>query len=105
MRVNRAGGDMTFLVPRQAVTSLSRMSSGTTVSVGSLKGKDVRISLDRLARSLDALPASSKETLVLSRPCDLGEVRLYARSVFKEVPGAGVLPRAPELPASAEGGG
>lgn len=86
VRVNRAGGDMTFLVPRRAVASLSRMSSGTTVSVGTLKGKDVRLSLDRIARSLDALPSSQKETLVLSRPSDLGEVRLYARSVLRDVP-------------------
>ena len=86
VRVNRGGGDVTFVVPRQAVEALGRTNSGATVSLGSFQGKDVRLSLDRFARSLGAVASSPRETLLLTRQCDLGPVRFYVRSLFKEVP-------------------
>lgn len=85
VRVNRAGGDVTFVVPRQAVSTLGQMNSGATVSLGSFKGKDVRLSLDRFTRTLGAAPTSSKENLFLTRQSDLGPVRFYVRSLFKEI--------------------
>ena len=86
VRVNRGGGDVTFVVPRQAAAALAQMNSGATVSLGSFKGKDVRLSLDRFARALGSAPTSSKESLLMTRQNDLGPVRFYLRSLFKDVP-------------------
>jgi len=86
VRVNRAGGDVTFVVPRQVVNAITQMKSGATMSLGSFKGKDVRLSLDRFARALGSAPTSSKESLLMTRQSDLGPVRFYVRSLFKEVP-------------------
>ena len=86
VRVNRGGGDVTFVVPRQAASALGQMNSGATVSLGSFKGKDVRLSLDRFARTLGSAPTFPKESLLMTRQSDLGPVRFYVRSLFKEVP-------------------
>lgn len=85
VRINRMGGDVHFIVPREAVKNLGQMNSGVTVSLGSFKGKDVRLSLDRFARTLDEAPSSTKETLLLTRQSDLGPIRFYVRSLFKEI--------------------
>lgn len=86
VRVNRGGGDVTFVVPRRAASALGEMTSGATMSLGSFQGKDVRLSLDRFARALGSAPASSKESLLMTRQSDLGPIRFYVRSLYKEVP-------------------
>jgi hypothetical protein len=85
VRINRMGGDMHLIFARGAVKSLAQMSSGATVSLGSFQGKDVRLSLDRFVRALDEAPSSTKEALLMTRQSDLGPIRFYVRSIFKEI--------------------
>lgn len=93
LRVHQGAGDMTFLAPRQLVLEMSKSPTGTTVSIGSLKGRDQRVSLDKLVRSLAEAPRTSKEVLLLTRDTDIGPVSFFATVLDAKAPPRGDTPR------------
>ncbi len=81
LRMHQAGSNVLFEMPRRLVEDLARTSTGTTVEIGSYRGRPVRLSLDRMVRALRDGPRGEREVQILSRPTDLGPVEFFARDV------------------------
>jgi hypothetical protein len=80
LRVRQAGVDSFFTAPRALVQRMARTPTGTTVSLGRLNGKDVRLSVDRLLRALAAVPpAAEGETHLLTRASDAGAIFFFGK--------------------------
>ena len=84
LRVKQAGGDTLITAPRALVESMAKTPTGTTLSIGRLNGKDVRISVDRLLRAVAAVPPGSEgETHLLTRASDAGAIFFFAKAEKK----------------------
>jgi hypothetical protein len=82
--VRQARTDSFFTAPRALVQQMARTPTGTTVSLGRLNGKDVRLSVDCLLRALAALPSAAEgETHLLTRASDAGAIFFFGRPVRK----------------------
>ena len=84
LRVKQPGGETLLVLPRSLVRDMSRTPTGATFSVGSLGGKDVRISVDRMLRSLCDVPTvTPAEVHLLTRASDAGAVFFFAKALKK----------------------
>ncbi|MGC8722256.1 MAG: hypothetical protein ACP5VF_00075 [Acidobacteriota bacterium] len=84
LRMHQAKSNVLFEMPRRLVEDLARTPTGTTVEIGSYRGRPVRLSLDRMVRALRDRPFDEREVQILSRPTDLGAVEFFAREVSLE---------------------
>jgi hypothetical protein len=84
LRMHQAKSNVLFEVPRRLVEDLARTSTGTTVEIGSYRGRPIRLSLDRMVRALRDRPLDEREVQILSRPTDLGPVEFFARNISRE---------------------
>ena len=91
LRMHQAKSNVLFEMPRRLVEDLARTSTGTTVEIGSYRGRPIRLSLDRMVRALRDRPLDEREVQILSRPTDLGPVEFFARDVSRKA-----APREPD---------
>ncbi len=86
LRVHQAGGETLVAAPRALLTHMSSSPTGFTAPIGTLKGRPVRLSVDRVLRALGGVPlAPGPETHLFTRPTDAGPVSFYARP-FRRAP-------------------
>jgi hypothetical protein len=91
LRMHQAKSNVLFEMPRRLVEDLARTSTGTTVEIGSYRGRPVRLSLDRMVRALRDRSLDEREVPILSRPTDLGPVEFFARDISRKM-----APREPD---------
>jgi hypothetical protein len=84
IRVQESAGETVADVPRKLLDAMG--PTGATVPIGRWKGRDLRLSVDRVIRDLRTVPASGVEKVILSRTTDAGNLRITAKSVVKRVP-------------------
>lgn len=93
LRVRQSGGDTVFAAPRALVDGMAASPTGFTTPIGTLKGRPVRLSVDRVLRAMREVPAApERETHLFTRPTDSGPVSFYARPFRQASSGRGGTP-------------
>lgn len=81
LRVREPAGETVLEIPREILRNLG--STGATVPLGTERGRERRLAVDPLVRSLLSLRASGPETALFTRPTDAGPLHFSARVVRK----------------------
>lgn len=90
IRVVEKAGETVLECPLAFLQALP--PTGATLPLGTRNGRALRLAVDPLVRTLRALPADSREKLVLSRSTDGGPVEFYAKVTRRRVFRSGETP-------------